>query len=283
MTKFALTFAVGLAAVSSFAQTLTPSEQEVNIAFNTLRGVDKVLFRLQGNEYFGPSTIPIATDLFWDRPVPSSGQDMRFEMLEARNSILTSRVVGDGRHMWGIDLLRNTYSASRYGSYTAAKPADYEVNGLQSFNLLSTGQSAWIARMTREIWGGTVAQYRPWIPASSLRSEQSVQGGATFPDPVVPTRVYNSSLTKEFFVYWTKKGGVPTRSLTFELDLNAATSNYDLSAIYFTDVSTVGATSRMVDWKTTVFTGVLPSTGNFVYNPPAGARAVAGPRPNGGG
>lgn len=271
-------------ASSVLAQSLTPSEQEVNIAFATLRGYDKTLFRLQGNEYFGSTTTVLQSDFFWDRPLLSSAQDMKFELLEAQNSVLFRRVVGDGRHAWGIDLAKSQYSVARYGSYTAAKPADYESNGLQNLNVLASGQSSYLARLTREVWGGVGSQYRPWIPASSNRGEFTVQGvGATLKDPVVPTRVYSASLTKKFHVYWVTQNGVNTRSLTFELDENSGTGNWDLTAIYYSDYVKLGKIGRMTDWKTTIYTGILPSPGNFIYTPIAGSRAVAGPRPNGGG
>lgn len=271
--------AVGFAS----AQALSASETDVNQAFITLRGIDKVLFRLQGNIYYGATTTPISSDLFWDRPAASTAQDMKLELLEAQNSIVTHRVVGDGQHLWSADLLKNTYSVARYGSYTATVPTDYFQNGLQSFNLLASGQSALLARMTREIWGGLAASYRPWIPASTNRSEATISGGATATDPVVPKRSYVSTPTTEFHVYWLTKAGIPTRSLTFELVQNPTTGGWDLGTIYFSDSSQIGATTRLVDWRTDVYTSILPSTGNFVFTPTPGARAIAGPRPNGSG
>jgi len=264
------------------AQVLTPAETEINQAFANLRGVDKVYVHLYGNEYVGATTTPIATDLFWDRPLASTAQDMKMEMIESRNGIQLRRIVADGQHVWGIDLLKNTYSASRYGSYTATKPTDYEVNGLQSLNLLASSQSAFLARMTREVWGGIASAYRPWIPASAVRNEQSVVGtGSTFNDPVVPTRTYTGTPTTKYFVYWVTKSSVPVRSLTFELEYNSTTTNWDLASLYYSDYSKVGASTRLVDWQADVYTGVLPATGNFVYSPLPGARAIAGPRPNG--
>ncbi len=278
-----------LAAILGFcgaanAQLLTPSEQEVNIAFATLRGMDKVLFRMQGAEYIGSITTPIQSDLFWNRPITAiPAQDLQIELIEARNLVQTRRIVADGRHLWTVDLTKPQYSVARYGSYGAAMPTDYDSNALQSFNLSANGQSALLARMVREIWGGTTSQYRPWIPSSTNRSEFTIQGGATYADPVVPTRVYVSSLTKKYFVYWLTKSGVKTRSLTFEMDFNNTTTNFDLTAIYYSDNSAMGSTNRLTDWKMTVYTGILPASGNFAFTPAAGWRAVAGPRPNGSG
>lgn len=266
------------------AQTLSAAETEVNQAFANLRGVDKVYIHLGGNEYVGATTTPVATDLFWDRPLLSVAQDMKIEMIESRNAIQQRRIVADGQHVWGVDLLKNTYSASRYGSYTATKPTDYEVNGLQSFNLLAGSQSALLARMTREVWGGTLASYRPWIPATAVRSEMTVSGtGMRFDDPVVPTRTYVSTATTTYHVFWVTKNSVPVRSLAFELAYNDTTMNWDLAAIFYSDFSKVGASNRLVDWKADIYTGVLPSTGNFIYSPLPGSRAIAGPRPNGSG
>ncbi|MBC8065945.1 MAG: hypothetical protein H7Y17_14020 [Chlorobia bacterium] len=283
--KAMLCGALALATASSFGQALSATEAEIDVAFKTLRGSSQALFRLTGNEYFGSTTTPFTSDLFWSRPVPvtPTSQDLRIELRESRNGIPMRRVVGDGRHVWGVDFARNTYSTARYGSYDGVKPTDYEQNGLQSMNLLATGQSAWVARMTREIWGGLDAYYRPWIPLSNGRSEYTVQGGASTADPVVTTRAYISTVTKTFFIYWLTKGGVATRSLTFEMDENATTGNKDLTAIYYSDRSQVGATARLIDWKVDVFSGVLPTPGNFTYVPGAGAKSVAGPRPNGGG
>jgi hypothetical protein len=275
------TLALALASVSQ-AQTLSASELEVDQAFKNLRNSPKALFRMIGAEYFGSTTTPIASDLFWDRPSLSTAQDMRIELIEARNGLQTHRIVADGRHVWWTDLLKNTYSVARYGSYTAAKPADYEQNGLQSLNVFSSSQSALISRMTREVWGGLGAQYRPWIPPSTARSEFTVSGGAAYTDPVVNTRTYTSTPTKTFHIYWNMKGGVAVRSLTFELDQDSAGA-WNLTAIYYSDRTNVGPTPRLVDWKTDVYTTSLPAMGNFTYAPPAGARAVAGPRPNGSG
>lgn len=274
-----------MVSAASFGQSLTASEVEVDQAFKTLRGENKALFRLIGAEYFGSTTTPINVDLFYDRPVGKTMQDLRMELLEARNGAWTRRVVADGRHVWGVDLVKNTYSTARYGSYNATKPADYEQNGFQSLNVLSNGQSSWLSRLTREVWGGNDAVYRPWIPASSNRSEATVQGtGATFADPVVPTRIYASSLTKKYHVYWLSKAGTPVRSLTFELVENASGTAWNLNAIYFSDRTAVGSVAKLTDWKADLFVGTaLPAAGNFAYTPSPGARAIAGPRPNGSG
>lgn len=272
------------AASFASAQSLTASETEVNQAFVNLRGADKALFHLSGSEVFGATTTPIASDFFWSRPIPSTAQDMKMELVEARNGLQVHRVVADGQHVWGVDLVKNTYSASRYGSYTATAPTDYEVNGLQSVNLLTSAQSALLARMAREVWGGTTAMYRPWIPASANRSERTVSGtGDTFTDPVVTTRTYASTDTTKYHVYWVTQNGTPVRSLTWYLEYNGGTGSWDLKSIYYSDLSKRGSVSRLVDWKADIYTGVLPSSGNFVYTPAAGSRAVAGPRPNGSG
>lgn len=278
--------AVAIAVSTGYGQALTASETEVDMAFKYLRSEPKVFFRLAGNEYLGTTTTPIASNFFWDRPALTSlaSQDMRMELLEGRNGIWTNRVVADGRHVWGINLLRDTYSTARYGSYSVAKPEDYEHNGLQSLNVYTTGQSSLLARMAREIWAGIDAIYRPWIPASANRGEFTVTGsGGIQPDPVVPTREYVSSDAKKFHMYWLSKAGTYTRSLVFELNHNSATDTWKLGAIYYSDVSKVGATTKLVDWKVDVYTGALPTAGNFTYTPSATARAVASPRPNGGG
>lgn len=276
--------AAAMVASTAYSQTLTASEAEVDMAFKYLRSEPQALFRLVGNEYLGSATTPIATNLFWNRPYPSTAQDMRMELLEGRNGVWTNRVVADGRHVWGINLLRDTYSTARYGAYTAAKPEDYEQNGLQSLNVYTTGQSSLLARMAREIWAGTDAIYRPWIPASTNRGEFTLVGaGAPQPDPVVPSREYVSSDTKKFQMYWLTKAGLPSRSLVFELNHDTTADRWNLSAIYYADVSKVGSTTKLVDWKVDVYTGTLPVAGNFSYTPSATARAVASPRPNGGG
>jgi hypothetical protein len=275
----------GLLAVStvSFAQALTPSELEVDAAFKALRPETNALLRLVGNEYFGSTTTPIQTDLFWNRPGFAGAQDMRIEMLEARNALWNRRVVADGRHVWGVDLIKNTYSTARYGSYNSTKPNDYESNGMLSVGILANGESTWPARLVREVWGGNDALYRPWIPLSSNRSEFTVQGVSSTADPVVTSRVYTSSLIKKFHIYWLVKAGTPVRSVTFELDQNQVTAAWNLTAIYFSDRVNKGTVQKLTDWKLSVYTGTLPSTGNFTYTPAAGARAIAGPRPNGSG
>ena len=271
-----------LMSAMSMAQALSASEQEVDQAFKNLRSTPNALLRMMGTEYFGSTQTPFASDLFYNRPAISNLQDLKMELVEARNSIQERRVVADGRHVWGVDLLKNTYSTARYGSYTATKPTDYEQNAFQSLNVYAAGQSAWQARMAREVWSGTDAIYRPWIPPSSNRSEYTVEGGATSPDAVVTTRNYVSTAAKKFHTYWVTKAGTPTRSLTFELDQDNV-GNWNLTAVYFSDRATVGTVQRLIDWKLDVYTGTLPSTGIFSYIPPAGARAVAGPRPNGSG
>jgi len=284
MIRSALTVgALFLVSASGYAQALSPSELEVDAAFKRLRPEPSALLRLVGAEYFGSTTTPIQSDLFWNRPALSTAQDMRIELLEARNAVWTRRVVADSRHVWGVDLVKNTYSTARYGTYTGNKPNDYEANGLQSVGILASGDSSWLARMVREVWGGTDALYRPWIPASTNRAEFTVAGGATYADPVVNTRAYASSSTKKFHIYWLQKAGVPVRSVTFELDENQATATWNLTAVYFSDRVNKGAIQRLVDWKATVYTGTLPAAGNFTFTPSVGARAIAGPRPNGSG
>lgn len=279
MIRQAMITGLALVSAGAFGQALTASEVEVNTTFATLRGSSQALLRLVGTEYTVTGNIPIQSDFFFDRPTASLAQDLKMELLEARNLVTTRRVVADGRHVWGVDLLKNTYSSSRYGSYTATRPADYEVNGFQSVNVLATGQSALMTRMAREIWGGTTSQYRPWIPPSSNRQEFTIQGvGGSLADPVVPTRTYTSTATKKYHLYWTTKSGTPNRSLAFELT-DPGTGIYALTAVFYSD----RIASRLIDWKTDVYTGVLPSAANFVYTPAAGTRAIAGPRPNGGG
>lgn len=284
MGKGIVSIVLAMSATAGFSQALTAAETEVDMAFRYLRSENRTLFRLVGAEYVGTTTTPIASDFFWDRPAISTAQDLKMELLEARNGVWTNRSVADGKHVWGIDLVKNTYSAARYGSYTAVKPTDYEVNGFQSLNVATTGQSQLLARMAREIWAGTGSMYRPWIPASTNRTEYTLQGaGGTYNDPVVATRQYVSTDTKKFHIYWLTKASVPTRSITFELNQDSSTSNWKLGAIYYSDVSRLGASSKLVDWKVDVYTGTLPSAGNFSYVPAAGSRAVAGPRPNGSG
>lgn len=274
--------ALSVFAATGAAQSLTVSEQEVDQAFKNLRSAEKALYRLIGSEKFGSSTTPFASDFFYDRPLASVSQDLKMELVEARNALVTRRVVADGRHVWGIDPIKNTYSTVRYGSYTAARPTDYEQNALQSMNVLASGQSAWPARMAREVWGGTGALYRSWIPASSNRSEYTVEGGASQTDPVMTTRSYVSTPIKKFHIYWITKAGTPTRSLTFELKQDSS-SAWQLKAVYYTDVVQQGAIQRVTDWKMDIYTGVLPTPGIFTYTPAPGAKAIAGPRPNGSG
>lgn len=275
--------ALALAAGAAMAQSLTPSELEIDAAFKLIRPEPVALLRLIGSEYMGSTTTNLNSDLFWSRPFGSTSQDLQMELLEGRNSVWQRRIVADGRHVWGVDLVKNTYSTARYGSYTATKPADYESNALLSVGILSDGHSSWISRMAREVWGGTDALYRPWIPASSNRSEYTVQGGASIKDPVVQTRTYVSSTTKKFHIYWLQKAGTPVRSVTFELDENQVSNAWHLKAVYFSDRVKIGTVDRLTDWKTEVFSGVLPSSGNFAFVPGPGARAIAGPRPNGSG
>ncbi len=264
--------------VGATAQALSLSEVEVDQMFKNLRGSQQVMLRMTGVEYLASGNTPFATDLFYSRPLASAAQDLKMEMIEARGGLNLRRVVADGRHVWGVDLVKNTYSASRYGSYTAVRPTDYEQNVFQSLNVQSGSQSAFLSRMVREVWGGTDAQYRPWIPNSSIRSEMTIQGGASLPDPVVITRNYISTPAKIFHVYWLTKGGVPSRSVTFELD-DPGSGVLKLSSIYYSDRTS----TRLIDWKMDVLGLPFPYPANFVYSPPAGAKAIAGPRPNGGG
>jgi hypothetical protein len=268
----------------SFGQLLTAAELEVDQAFKNLRSATQAQFQLTGTDYIGPTATPFGTTLTYNRPLASVAQDLQMELIESRNLIRTRRGVADGRHVWAADLLNNTYSTARYGNYTAVRPTDYEQNAFQSLNVFTADQSVWPARIVREIFGGTTALYRPWIPASTVRTEYTIQvGTGPIADPVVPTRIYTPTPTKKFHMYYLTKSGVVPRAMTFEMDINGGTGAWDLTSIYYSDKSKVGVQNRLIDWKMDIYQGILPTAGNFVYTPAPGARAIASPRPNGSG
>lgn len=268
---------------SSMALGQTNAESEITQTFANLRGLDKVYFRLNGNEYFGKSTTPIAVDVFWSRPLASTAQDMKLEIVESRANLQSRRILADGKYVWGVDPIKNTYQSSIYGSYATITPTNYVQNGLQAINLMASGQSAWLSRLCLEVWAGDDSLFRPWIPASSNRSERTVEGvGDSFPDPLVSSRIYVSSDSTKYYVYWLTRSGVVTKSLTFQTEYNQDTNQWDLKKIYQTETTRIGSVDRTVDWTIDVYTGVLPSNGNFVFVPPANARPIASPRATGG-
>jgi len=163
---------------------------------------------------------------------------------------------------------------------------------LQQLSAWTQGQSPLLARLTLETFSGentialngTYNLYSGWFPgASASLVTTDVRAGAVpqFQDPVDKSRVYVADPLNEYIVY--TYATRLQRSAAFHLVRTDPLSPWKLSEIYYADFQQLNpATASFVDWKLSVYTGILPSSTTYDFKPPATARAIANVKGQGG-
>lgn len=239
----------------SFGQ-IKPSEEPIQHAFEAYRSHAGLQVTLDGTQQIGDNTKTFRTVAFWFQDIEDGRPMSKVDIVGYVDGNMTYRFVGDGVTAWTWDAVRNEYSASRYGNFSGAQPANY-VNALfSSLKPLMRGQAGYPLRMLSESYSGEQARYTTWMPGTTVENTGDVVR-YMLGDPV--------HRRLEFYYQYV----APATALT-HVD-------------YFDEVS-FGTTSRVVNWtmKMESFDLALDEE-NFKFVPPAGARSVVGVRPVTGG
>ncbi|HVT13378.1 MAG TPA: hypothetical protein VHE55_14015 [Fimbriimonadaceae bacterium] len=270
--RFAAIALLAVAAGSAYAQ-LTPDEKNIGAAFALLRQNNEIMLELNGAEQYGARTTNLYSNAYfkWDPLNPDSFA--KSEINDFVNNVHTHRIVGDGQTLWSYDFNQNTYSAFHYGSYSGPPPEGFRTNLLQEMASASKGQTIFLARMLREVFGGVVATYTTWLPMATITYVGKGTTTESMKDPVA-NRTYVASDVDAFVVYTYPTR--PQRSAAFHLTRPDQTQPWAISEIYYADLQRISAsTSRYVDWTITVHTTAFPFAATYIFKPPTTARPIA--------
>lgn len=274
---------VALFAGSALAQ-LAPAEQGIQDAFASIRASQEVMLVLDGVDRIGTRANSLYSTAFflWDPIVATTTHKLaKTDVNDYVNNVHTHRIAGDGMTLWSYDYGKNAYTSFRYGAYAGAQSTDFRMNLLQEATASSRGPTVFLARMLREIFAGDVAQYSSWLPMASVTVVSTTSGTASLADPIVSTRSYDSNDLNYYVVY--TYASRPRRSAAFHFVRTDLAAPWTLQEIYYADSLQLNAsTPRLVDWRISVYTGILPASTNYVFVPPASARAISNVRGQGG-
>ncbi len=279
-----------------FGQTyLSVNEKAIQSALVNLRtdmtilqAPKQMMLELTGTETLGPRVNNLYSNAYfsWDPTAPNAFA--KAEINDYVNNAHTRRIAADGTTIWAYSFPQNAYTSFRYGTYSGTPPTDFRINMFSELMRASEGPAVFLARLLRETYSGytndqsklgntfDTANYTTWLPGATV---SVVTGGASMQDPVAKNRTYQSvpGGLDEFVVYTYAQR--PQRSAAFHLTVNSTVGGWNLSEVYYADEKYLNpSTPRLLDWKITVYTGTLPSTTNFVFIPPAKARAIANVR-----
>jgi len=285
---FALLFTV-LAVSASWGQELTypwltVDEQGIGAAFTQLRSQKEILLVLNGVDQFGPKTTALSSNAFflWD---PLNQSFAKAEINDYVNNVHTNRIVGDGTTLWSYSFTRNTYSSFVYGSFSGQPVPGFRGNMLKELTSASQGQTVFLARMLSQVFADTpalqsglggagLATYTDWFAGATITTV--AEGGAVskMDDPVDPNRTYVAD-NLDYYVVYTYKIR-PQRCAAFHFTRTDVNQPWVLSDINYADLQYINpSTPRLVDWTITVYSANFPVTTNFVFIPPASAKAIA--------
>ena len=266
---------VVIAALVAGAAWAQPSAADVAVgeALTRLRTTGDLWAQLSGTESLGTTVTPVVTDLMWSRKfLPSGLLSARLDARSFRNGRLAAQTVGDGKTVWRHSVPDNTYSALIYGSEDGSVPPTYLSTLLQTLTSYADGPDGYLSRLLRETYGGSMARFTQWMPASL--TPRLLETGAVN-DPNVPGRTFVATATTSYAIYAARLPA-SDRVLAFELERDAVpmAPNYRLQRIYYSERGPVGTRTRLLEWTTSVTAGWLPAYANFTFAIPAGARAV---------
>jgi len=301
--------ALGLAALQTQTQTATPDPNDpvFQNAWSQLAQEQQLYLQLAGTvTYHGKQTV-LGTDLYWSSTVSGTGATAsttyQVDIESHTNGVLTKRIVGDGNTLWSYDMLLHQYSATSYGGTPGlARPTNYLLNLLESLNLLTMSNDAYLTKLLRQIYnpanttnglytssqvginenGYTGAiYYSSWMPG--VPSYQLLQGNQVA-DPVNPAQVYYPSASADYYAY----NASPKRTIVFlfspgtTVTASGTPPVSGLTTVYFNQAETLSGYTRLVQWTitpqpvTTFSTSLfLPYTGQQIQ----GWRPVVAPKP----
>ncbi|CAN5628484.1 hypothetical protein BH11ARM2_BH11ARM2_05550 [soil metagenome] len=78
----------------------------------------------------------------------------------------TSRIVGDGHWLWRFDTVRREFTAAPYRLQDDLADDHAENAMLTLADVVIKNNASWALRLVREVYGGSVAQYIPWMSPS---------------------------------------------------------------------------------------------------------------------
>lgn len=264
---------------SAFGQ-LTLDDQNVQNAFAQLRSESMIMLSLDGTDQIGSHTNVLYSNAFFQWDPLATNPVAKAEINDYLNGAHTHRIVADGTNLWGYDFRQNTYTSYRYGPYAGALPPGYRSTMFQEFTASTQGPAVFLARLLREVYSGSYAQFTAWLPMSSSTVVSKAGKVTSMVDPIDQNRTYTGDDLNYYVVY--TYATRPLRSCAFHLSRTDLSSPWRLSEIYYADAINLNASNpRVVDWRITVSTGILPLSTNFVFIPPTTAKAIPNVRNHG--
>lgn len=197
--------------------------------------------RLDGTEIIGADSRTIVVDCYWDSTATSGQPVSRLRIDLFKDATLQRRWIGDGVSLWAVDALKNAYSTTAYGAYSGSEPTNYNDRLLQSAVASARGAAVFPARLLRDVFSGSAASYKAWIPG------------------VAPT------MAGEVITY--QVGAPLTRQVQFVLDTSG-----NLSSIAYFDQKG----DQQVSYTLTFYTFLSPPADwNFNYVPSGGSVPIS--------
>lgn len=244
-----------LAATPALAQ-LQPEEAPIQSGLEQLRTKRTVSLNLSGTETYNETVVPFEFDVVWNWDPASPTTPANVRMFYFYNTVPIADIVGDGTTLWAWNHRRREYSATRYGAYNGAAPEGHMATLMQSLNSLTTAYPNTAARFLKEIFAGSNAQYRTWLPgATVVAGEGSV----------------NYSV-----------GDPARRSIEFRYVVEDGLTR--LTEVQYFDTRQIGSRERTIRWTMTINGADVPmDPSEFTFQPPAGSRPIVGLRPVTGG
>lgn len=211
---------------------------------------------LDGTEQIGDKITTLRTVAYWFQDIEDGRPMSKLEISGYVDGTRTFRIVGDGTTAWAYDMVRNEYTANRYGNFSGAQPPTY-VNALFStLKSVIRGQHAYPLRLLTETYSGEVARYTTWAPGTTVEDNgQTVR--YELGDPV-----------RRRLEFW----------------YHPLVPNTVIDHVDFYDKVSLGSRTREITWSMTISSfDIALEEDPFTFVPPAGSRAVSGLRPVTGG
>ncbi|MDR3689489.1 MAG: hypothetical protein P4L46_08935 [Fimbriimonas sp.] len=276
MTFLSLAFAFALQAPTAGQPDV--NETTFQTVFSQLASNETLFLQLNGAVNYGSKITPIISTLAWSTSTSGAKPIAQLELQEFTNGVMMKRIVGDGDTLWSYDMVAHTYSATSYGGSGSTRPTDYQQDLLSDLNWATTGQTAYLAKLLRQVYS-TTGTFISWMPG--VRS-QNLPQNVPVNDPINPYQSYSPTANDWFYLY----NGSPKRSIVFEIVPQAQSSGLPpidtLQNIFFSQVDQLGASVRFTHWQVTPYPGVTFST--EIFQPFSGSQIqgwhpVVGPKP----
>jgi len=249
MKRLACLAVVGLMYACSLADYSAIAKEWVVAGLTDLRAQDSIYLDLAGTVTTNGNAVNIRTIFLYQKKVEDDGRILeKLECVDYTGSTATQRIVADGINLWCYDPATNSYSATRYGSYTATSaPANYTRNLMQAFMSAAKGRSMYIARLMLDAKAGASVNYTPWMPAAYA---DVVNGDPT------KVRYLDGNPSKKIITYLISPDGAGGGKMTYLGYWDNAVSNNR---------------QKVTDWGATISPVSKIDASHFTFTPPAGA------------